>query len=258
MDRLLFSHVAIIQPEVFGTLSQIRAGFSTRHGGVSTPPYHTLNLGLSTDDLPSRVAENRRRFLAQLGASPEQLAIAGQVHGTHVHVVDTPGLYEGSDALVTRTPDVVLGITAADCAVVLLADPTRGVIGACHAGWRGTVGGIVQKTVAAMEDLGARRSAIRAFISPCISVSHFEVGPEVARQFPPAHVHYFPARPRPHVDLKGTLNDQLLEAGLSPASIEVAPQCTVEHNELFYSHRAEQGVCGRMMGAIMMLPFIKS
>ena len=258
MDRRLFFHVAILQPQIFASLPHIRAGFSTRHGGVSTAPYHTLNLGPSTGDVPERVAENQRRFLSQLGAEPQQLALAGQVHGTRVHTVEVPGFYEGYDGLVTRKLDVVLGITVADCAAVLLADPEHGVIGACHAGWRGTVGGIVAQTIAAMESLGAHREAIRAFISPCISVAHFEVGPEVAALFPAEHVYTRPGQPRPYVDLKGTLNQQLIEAGLPPTSIEVAPQCTVQHNNLFYSYRAENGTCGRMMGAITLLPFVRT
>ena len=244
------SEPAPLRPELFRTLPGLVAGFSTRHGGVSRAPYAALNLGLSTDDLPERVQENRRRLFSSVGLSPDRLALAGQVHGAEIKTVDRPGLYRGYDGLVTQTPGLALCISAADCAAVLLADLEAGIVGACHSGWRGTVARIAERTVARMERLGAAPSRLYAYISPCISTEHFEVGEEVAAQFDPAHVYRFPDREKPYVDLKAAIAAQLEQAGVLPARIEVSPHCTFAQTEDFFSYRAEEGETGRMMGFI--------
>jgi hypothetical protein len=229
---------------------QVVAGFSTRHGGTSAPPYDSLNLSLSPDDDADAVRSNRRRLFGQVGFSVEDLALAGQVHGNRVEHVTAPGAYRGVDGLVTVTPGVMLCMTAADCAAVLLADAEAGVVGACHAGWRGTVARVVPATVTRMQDLGARPGRLRAYVSPCIGVESFEVGPEVAAQFDDAFVVRRPAWPKPHVDLKAAIVAQLDEAGVPAAQIEVSPHDTAAEIDLFFSHRAEDGVTGRMMGFI--------
>ena len=244
------SEVSFLAPEIFRNLPALVAGFSTRHGGVSPAPYDALNLGLSTGDTDVHVLENRRRLFEQAGFSLEQLAIAGQVHGARVKEVTRPGLFKGYDAMVTRQAGILLCISSADCTAVLLADAEAGVIGSCHSGWRGTAAGIAQRTLSAMQQLGAEPERIRAYISPCISVDHFEVGPEVAEQFDAAFVHQPAPGSKPHVDLKAAIASQLRKAGLPPAQIEIDPHCTVESAEDFYSYRAENGKTGRMMGFI--------
>ncbi len=239
----------LLRPTLLGTLPGLAAGFSTREGGVSPDPYGALNLGMSVGDRREAVAENRRRFFGALGFQPEQAAIAGQVHGDAVRAVAEPGLYPGYDALVTNLPGLLLCITAADCAAVLLADPDARVVGACHAGWRGTVAGIAARTIRAMGQMGAQPGRMRAFVSPCISRDAFEVGPEVAAQFAPAFVEPR-AGANPHVDLKRALHAQLVEAGLAHEHVEVSPHCTAGQPDLFFSHRAQHGRTGRMMGAI--------
>lgn len=241
-----------LTPSLLNDLPGIVAGFSTRHGGASEGPYATLNLGLSTDDADAHVAENRQRLFDTVGFSANRLAIAGQVHGHDVLTVATPGLYPGYDGLVTCTRGLMLCISAADCAAVLLADAAAGVVAACHAGWRGVVAGIVPRTVAAMQTLGAAPARSRTYISPCISLDHFEVGPEVAAQFDPAFVHRLPGGAKPHVDLKAAVAAQLEAAGVAPESIEVSPHCTYAETDTFFSHRAEDGQTGRMMGFIGM------
>ncbi|MEM1126350.1 MAG: peptidoglycan editing factor PgeF [Bacteroidota bacterium] len=229
------------------------AAFSTRLGGVSAPPFGSLNLSRSVGDKPDAVAANRALVCTALGVRADQLAVAGQVHGAEVCVVEAPGLYPGFDGLVTAVPDVVLTLTAADCASVLLADPVRRVAGACHAGWRGTVAGIVGRTVSQMQDLGADPSGMQAYVSPCISAAHFEVGEEVAAAFAPAYVVRPAGRPRPYVDLKAALRDQLVEAGVRASHVTVDPRCTYADRTLFFSHRADQGQTGRMMGFVGMV-----
>lgn len=225
------------------------AGFSTRLGGVSAPPFGTLNLGLSTHDDHDAVLENRRRLFEVVGFGMGELAITGQVHGAEVAVVETPGLYPGFDGLVTTIPRLLLCLSAADCASVLLTASDGGIVGACHAGWRGAAAGIAGRTVACMANMGAAPGSLHAYISPCISVARFEVGPDVADRFDARFVVRAPGA-KPHVDLKGALVAQLEEAGLAPGAIEVSPHCTHTDTTTFFSHRAEGGVTGRMMGFI--------
>ncbi len=242
----------IVRPRTLDGLPGIQAGFSTRRGGVSAAPYDGLNLGRSTDDAPESVDENRRRFFAAFGAAPEQAAIAGQVHSADVLRVDVGGLYRGVDGLVTRTPGVLLCITAADCASVLLADPVARVVGACHAGWRGAVGGIAEETLSQMAALGADVARVVAYVGPCISPAAFEVGPEVAVHFDAANVRAG-AGDRAFVDLPGEIRLRLLRAGVAESAIETDGACTaLDPGQRFFSHRASGGRTGRMMGAIVL------
>ena len=175
-----------------------------------------------------------------------QVASVGQVHEARVATVMTGGHVAAHDGLVTNVPGVLLTVLSADCALVLLADAEAGVVGACHAGWRGTVAGIVGETVRAMERLGARRMS--AYVAPCISAEAFEVGDEVAAQFPAASVVRRPEWPRPHVDLRVDLVRQLAEAGV--VDVEASGACTVGEVSRFYSYRAEDGKTGRMVGFV--------
>ncbi len=240
----------MLEADVFAGLPGLAAAFTTRHGGVSEGPYATLNLGLGTGDEAPHVRRNRRHMAAALGFDAGALALAGQVHGARVRGVVRPGLYEGCDALVTRTPGMLLGILAADCAAVLLADAEGGVVGACHAGWRGAAARIVAATVKAMARVGARPERLRAYVGPCISAERFEVGEEVARQFSKKHVVRRAAWPRPHVDLKAAIAAQILQGGVPAEQTEVSPRCTAAEPGDFFSHRATGGTTGRMMGLI--------
>jgi len=242
----------VLRPRIFASIPSVTAGVSTRHGGVSGPPYDTLNLGRHVGDDPSSVEENRRRFCASLDTDPAWLATAGQVHGSTVRVIDAPRHEPFCDGLVTTTSGLLLAIATADCAAVLLADPENGVAGACHAGWRGAVADIAADTVDAMVDCGAERTEVRAHVGPCITLDAFEVGSEVAAQFDERFVHQRPAWPRPHVDLKGALRAQLQGAGLPDEGIEISARGTVTETDDFFSHRASGGTTGRMFGAIVL------
>ncbi len=227
----------------------ICAGFSKRHGGTSARQFRSLNVGLSTGDDPDAILLNRELLFGSMELEPSQVAIAGQVHGAAVGYVKSPGVYPGYDALITDIPDLVLAITAADCAVILVADMERGIVGAIHSGWRGTVLGIVLETVEEMTHLGANPQRMRAYVSPCISVERFEVGEEVAGQFPGQYVVRRDDWKRPHIDLRGYISAQLAVTGISPSRIEVSDECTYDHPD-YFSYRAESGTTGRMMGFI--------
>ncbi len=242
----------VLRPRTFADVPSVAAGVSTRHGGVSGPPYDTLNLGRHVGDDPSCVEENRRRFCAALDTDPAWLATAGQVHGSTVRVIDAPRHEPFCDGLVTTTPGLLLAIATADCAAVLLADPVNRVAAACHAGWRGAAARIAAKTVDTMTDYGAERSAVQAHLSPCISLEEFEVGPEVAARFGDSVVHRREDWSRPHVDLKAALRRQLEEVGVPTDAIEASGRGTVRETDDFFSHRASGGTTGRMFGAIVL------
>ena len=238
----------MIIPSVFPP--HVQAAFTTREGGVSKPPFSSLNLGLSTTDSQASVLENRRVAAAVFELTPDRMAIAGQVHGSAVKWIEEPGLYPGFDGLVTKTPDLVLSISAADCASVLIADRASTLVGACHAGWRGHVGGIVDNTIGLMCEHGALPRDLVAFVSPCISVEHFEVGEEVVSHFLDNFVVRSPDWEKPHIDLSRSIETNLIRCGIHLENIERSIRCTFGEPEAFFSHRAQHGVTGRMMGLI--------
>ncbi len=221
----------MIRPAVFAGLPGLVAGFTTR-------------------DFAGAGAEETwaaRHRLGERFGFPA-VAAAGQVHGDAVGVVREGGYVPEHDGLVTDRAGLLLTLISADCALLLLADPEAGVLGACHSGWRGTAAGIVTKTVEAMHDLGAEPARMRAYLSPCISAEAFEVGEEVAARFDARFVLRRPEWPRPHVDLKAVLEDQLRAAGVPASQIEVDSACTASDLGRFYSYRAEGGTAGRMVG----------
>lgn len=229
-------------------LPGVVAGFTTRAGG---------NLAVSAGDRED-VFENRARLLASVGFPPDSIAVAGQVHGNHVELVDSPGLVRETDALVTTRRGLLLGMVSADCAIVLVADSSGSVVGAAHAGWRGTVGGVVENLLDSMKKTSVRTSdaaqldppELYAYVSPCIQQERFEVGPEVAEQFEGRFVVRNAATGKAHVDLAGALVAKLVACGLKPDNVQNDGRCTFDDPDTFYSHRAQNGKTGRMMGFI--------
>ena len=160
--------------------------FFTRRGGASTGVYASLNGGVGSKDDPASVAENRARMATTLGVAPERLLVPYQVHSSDVIAVSAPwpeSARPRCDGIVTATPGLALGVTGADCGILLLADVEAGVIGAAHAGWKGALNGVVEATVIAMTRLGATSSRIRGALGPCIAQASYEVGPEFVEAF---------------------------------------------------------------------------
>lgn len=226
--------------------------FTTRAGGVSAGAFsgpHGAGLNLDDrEDDPQAVAENRRRVAGALGFHPDRVARLNQVHGTDVREA-RPGVQEG-DALVSREAGLLLAIGTADCYPVLLADEAAGVVGAAHAGWRGTLGGIAARTVEAMVERGADPVKIRAAVGPGICGERYPVGDDVARQFAEAGLGDFvqDRDGRPHLDLAGANRAVLLAAGLKPEHVWVSGRCSTEED--FYSYRRDAGRTGRMWAVI--------
>ncbi len=239
------------QPGIFQSFPQLIAAESTRHGGVSAPPYQSLNLGKSTGDDPDCVVENRRRFCAALGFETGHLAWSKQVHGTEIRLVTRPGGAEGFDALLSAERGVVLAVSVADCTPILIYDSKHKAVAAIHAGWRGTCGAVVGKTLLDMKKhFGTSGTDCYAYIGTCIDECSFEVGNEVAEAFDPAHKRWDAERQKFFVDLKKANAAQLLDFGVPAAQMEISAFSTVLHNADYFSHRKEHGVTGRMMVVI--------
>jgi YfiH family protein len=248
----------------------IQHAFSTRLGGVSRPPFATLNLGQSVGDDRAAVEENRRRFFGAFGIDPRRVVRARQVHGDGVLRVDT-GLTERAgfphclvearaefDALITDLPGLALVVTTADCLPILIHDPVHRAVAAVHAGWRGTAKRIVARALAAMQEVyGTDPSDCRAAIGPGIRRCCFEVDTVVtetmAAALPWWGAHAMPNRPAHWLlDLAGVNRNLLEEAGIQPDRVEDVALCTSCRTDLFFSHRAEKGRTGRMMNFIVL------
>ncbi len=239
------------KPSLFAPFANLIAAESTRHGGISPVPFHSLNLGINTDDDPENVAENRRRWLASLGIGANQLASSLQVHGTEILNATLPGYYEGYDALITNQAGLLVGVTVADCVPVLVYDSQSHAVAAVHAGWRGTVGGIVTKTLARMqEQFGTQPANCYAHVGTCIDECSFEVGPAVAAQFSTSFVRFDSNTQRSFVNLKAANQQQLLDFGIPVSQISVSAFSTVVHNADYFSYRKEGGQTGRMLAVI--------
>jgi YfiH family protein len=217
-------------------LGGARAAFSTRLGGVSEPPFDRLNLGLLTDDAEEAVVENRRRLAKALGFEPEQLRFARQVHGQRLidHRVEHPGGLVEADGHLVAEPGLAPLVFVADCLPVALTGP--GGVAMVHAGWRGLAGGILAKGAEAVE---ARAAAIGPGIGPCC----YEVGDEVSSAF--VGLGEGIARGR-MLDLPEIARRLLAKAGVD--RVESAGLCTSCVEELFFSHRRDNGRTGRQAG----------
>ncbi|WP_217616933.1 peptidoglycan editing factor PgeF [Cellulomonas sp. GbtcB1] len=232
----------------------VRAGFTTRAGGVSASPWAELDLGLLVGDDPAHVRENRARVAAWAGAP---VAWATQVHGADVHVVGGPADAAGdtvgeADALVSAVPGAAVGVLVADCVPVLLADAGARVVGAAHAGRRGLVAGVVQATLAAMVAQGADPGRVRAVVGPAISGARYEV-PAAMRDEVDALVPGTACTTdagTPGLDLPAGAAAVLRAAGVG--DVRVPGWCT-DADHRFYSHRRAQRAgtpTGRFAGVV--------
>ena len=257
-ERMTRSGVTFYRAEGLGTVH----GFSTRLGGVSALPFDTLNLGLSQGDDPACVRENFRRFCAAVGADVDRMVVTHQVHQDDVRIATSADAGKGLDrerdydvdGLITNERGLPLVIHSADCIPVLLHDPVKQVIGACHAGWRGTALGIAAKTVREMQRIfGCDPADIRAAIGPAIGQCCFETDGDV-----PAALHaalgdeaepYITWNGRKyHIDLKAINALWLRKSGVT--QIDVSGDCTACRTDLYWSHRKHGGERGSQIAMI--------
>jgi polyphenol oxidase len=239
-----------IRSLLLASFPHVAFGMSTRQSGASDAPLgFNLGYGLADDD--ARVTENMTRFSALVGLEPEHLAFMRQVHGDTVRVVTEPGVYDETDALITREPGIGLVARVADCAPIALYSPAAAAAAVVHAGWRGTAAHIARKTVELLRtECGAEPPGIYAFIGPCAGACCYEVGEDVAALFPGEVILRDGERGARRLDLRAANLAQLIAAGIPVENIEIDPLCTIHERAVLHSWRRDGEASGRMLACI--------
>ncbi|MFA7405669.1 MAG: peptidoglycan editing factor PgeF [Pelobacteraceae bacterium] len=239
-------------------------GFTTRHEGVSRPPYNSLNLGMNTQDQQANVEGNRSLLARAFGVNQEALVTPRQIHGSDILVINEPNddyshfLSVEGDAVITNQPHVIIGVCVADCAPILLCDPEKKVIAVVHAGWKGTAAKLVTKAVAGMRsEFGSNPARLYAAIGPCIQKCCYEVDEPVRKAFLQGGISWdscaeLKSPGKWQLDLAAANRELLLLAGLPADAIQVSDQCVCCHSEQFFSYRRDKEESGRQMGFIML------
>jgi polyphenol oxidase len=248
----------------FATLNRYTGLFhavSTRIGGVSPAPFHSLNLGIHTEDEVHNISANYDILCSSLQIDLRSIVTSHQVHETKIARVDKvpagtiPFPFEhaltGYDAFITDKPGITLMVRIADCVPLIIYDPLKHALAVVHAGWKGTLAGITEKTVAALvQDYGCSPVNIKAGIGPSIGPCCFSVQKNVENLF---HMRFSNARQfihdasdGPHIDLQQANRLQLIAAGCLHDNIEMSGVCTACNLNLFFSHRGEKGKTGRL------------
>jgi YfiH family protein len=225
--------------------ARVRSLMTTRNGGISAAPYASLNLGTRVGDDPAAVAENRARVRRELPAEPRWLK---QVHGVTAVDAAQTATDEEADAAIARAPGVVCTIQVADCMPVLFCDRSGSCVGAAHAGWRGLSGGVLERTIEAMD---VPPGELMAWLGPAIGPLAFEVGPDVLEAFAdidPRHEAFTQYREGKWLgDLFMLARRRLAAAGIT--SVHGGDLCTVSDPQRFFSHRRDR-VTGRLAAFI--------
>jgi len=240
------------------------AGFTTRNGGSSRPPYNSLNLGFGSGDQQSQVEANRAVVARSFGLEPHLFLTVKQVHGSEILVIDQPNPEVShfqrveSDAIITNQRNILIGILVADCFPVILYDRGKHVAAVIHLGWRGTATGLLERTVSAMSELlGCHVGDIKAAVGPGIAAHSYEVDrpvrdmfrqgtgqwPRIAREVSLGHW---------QLDLQKSIALQLDAAGIDRAATDTVVECTCCHKETFFSYRRDNGRTGRQMGFVLL------
>lgn len=260
----------ILQFRIFESYPSIVHFSTTRQGGVSKGEYASFNLGNFSDDDPVKIFENRTQLARMFYKDVDKLIVPHQTHGTRVVEIERTFLQSDKhtqneilyncDATITREKGIFICATTADCVPILLFDPKNEAIAAIHAGWRGTVGRIVEKTITIMrEKWGTHPSDLIAAIGPAIAIKNFEVGDEVVKAFQENRFELtervarkFPPSKRLFLDLKEINRQELVRLGVPKNQIEKTRYNTFTNKRLFFSARRQSVHCGRMLTGIMM------
>ena len=266
-----FTGAAYYQHELLSSDMLIH-GFFTRKGGCSTGEFSGLNSSLSSGDLFDNVNQNRQLIKKSLAHQRYQLITLNQVHGNEVIIIDTGNIENAkhpasgykADGIVTKKKNILLGILTADCAPILMADYNAGVIGACHAGWKGAISGIIENTVLEMCKIGAKTKDIFCVIGPSIEQKSYEVSADFREKIldlkPFALNLFSPNKKKENdtshgkffFDLQGFCETLLKQANIDNyRSINLD---TYQNYELFYSYRSSshkgESLFGRQISVI--------
>lgn len=238
----------------------VRHGFSTRIGGVGRGAFESLNVGNpqgAIRDADANIEENYRRLFEAVGLAGRRLCRVHQVHGREVVTLrkgDEPPAGKQADALLTDDPALVVSVRTADCVPILVTEKSGRLVAAVHAGWRGMVAGILPECLSALHHQGIGKEDMILAIGPCIGAEAFEVGEEVVAEFVRALGGDAPVIRvegcKPHVDLGRAAFLQARGYGLMEEQIDHADLCTVRDERLFFSHRRDAGLTGRMAAVI--------
>ncbi|MBT9259362.1 MAG: peptidoglycan editing factor PgeF [Clostridiales bacterium] len=238
---------------------EVQALLTTRLGGLSRGPFRWANMGRVDGEPEAVTRANWALFLGSLSLPEEKVGRVHQVHGNEVRVIrgdeDLQLPRPKADALLTAHRGVALAILVADCAPIYLVDPLSGTLALVHAGWRGTAGGILPRTLRAMEEAGARMANIHAFIGPHIRSCCYEVGEAVVEAvakgagLDPEGV-AVRRNGRFYLELSRAQKAQLLAGGVPEDRIGISRLCTGCRTDFFYSHRVEGGRTGRMVALL--------
>lgn len=234
----------------------ISHGFSTRRGGVSALEYtKSMNLAFDRGDSDKTVLENRKIFAANCGFDSDGLITANQTHSSNVVFADgSRRIYPDTDGFVSDKPGVFAAVKTADCQPILFADPVNRVVGACHAGWRGTMKKIAETTIFEMIKLGAKAENIIAAEGPCIKPCCFEVKEDFVSEFeknaPELLKFIFEENGVYHADISGMNRQILLSAGVLENNIFICEECTCHNENKYFSHRRQRNLRGTMLSVI--------
>lgn len=247
--------------------SSLKAGFTTRNGGVSSIPFTSLNLGLHVSDNNTDVVNNRRYIGRKTGFPLEAWVHGQQIHQTDIAAIDDGDKGKGAeeyqhaikgiDGMITNRKGILCTVCYADCVPLYFFDPVSNFIGIAHAGWKGTVNGIAGKMVKKLESLGVQAANLLTAIGPSISQPFYEVDENVMRHIPEELQRKSAIRMENNrflLDLKQLNVEILLQYGVLRNNIEITNYCTYRDDYLFFSHRREHGKTGRMMGYIGFAP----
>ena len=261
----------MVESPLFQREIGLQHGFSTRKGGVSKEHLASLNLSFSVEDAKENVLENFRRIGERFGKTPEDFVLSKQSHETKVLKVGTKdrgkGItkdrdYEGIDALITDEKGIILSCFSADCVPILFYDPIHKAVGACHSGWRGTKGKILQNVVEEMrKHFSSNPAEILVAIGPSICKEQYVVSEDLALSF----LEDYPdlgedtaspiqriSKDKFQLDLWDLNRRIALDSGIKEEHISISGYCTMENPELFFSHRYSQGKRG-LQGAFICL-----
>lgn len=241
----------IITSKLLTSQKNIIHGISTRSGGK--PPYYN-NLSKHVGDNIDDVMKNRSCFFGSMGIAESTLVHANQIHSDGIAIVNVPGLYPNTDALITPGKVLYLIISVADCMPVMIYDTKKNIIANIHSGWRGTQKNITGKTIEVMKKkFGCNTKDMLIFMGPAISKKNFEVDKDVAVIFDQKYVELKPgSRAKYLIDTGEVIYDSIIASGVLPENIERFTACTYDETEMLHSYRRDRSVSGRMFAVIGM------
>ena len=251
--------ISLYQSSVLSAFENLVHGFTTRHGGVSTGEYASMSLSPRRGDDISCVHQNEKILCDALGLDVQRLTSTQQEQTSCIEIIDKSrigiGVHRqwgrGVDGCITMERNVPLICYSADCVPVLMYASDIGAIAAVHAGWRGTREEITRKCVQKLMLLGANAQNIFGAVGPCIGQCCYEVSADVALQFDEKYS--IPTENEKFMlDLETANFDQFIMCGVLPENVSLSGICTKCNNDMFFSHRGQNGKSGTLGGIICM------